>query len=77
MIIEINWKHTVGIIAISPIPKSEFLKSFIYKRKYSATPNNWIKVRTWAASWAYEKNDDNMKQKLNIAIISSKYAPRS
>lgn len=69
---DVNWKQTVGNNDINPIPKLEFLKSSILSKKYSATPNNWINVNTWAANWASEKKHESIKQKLNTANISKK-----
>lgn len=70
--IDVNWKHTVGMIETNPIAKLEFLNSSILSKKNNATPNNWIKVMTWEASWASEKNEESIKQKLKTAIMSKK-----
>ena len=73
--IERNWKQTGGNNEMNPIANSEFLKASILNKKNNATPKSWRKVKTWAASWASEKNEDNIIQKLNTASISKKYAP--
>lgn len=72
IMIERNWKQTGGNNERKPIAKPEFLKASILSKKNRATPKSWMKVNTWAASWASEKNEDNIKQKLNTASISKK-----
>jgi len=69
---DVNWKQTVGKSEAAPIANYEFLKSSILIKKYNATPNSWIKVMTWAASWESEKKDESINEKLSSANISKK-----
>jgi hypothetical protein len=72
---KVNWKQTEGMRDVSYMAIADFLKDSMLRRAEKATPNNWMKVSTWAANWASKNIVENIRQNPKIAIINKKVKP--